>query len=110
MQVAIFGPSTATIPLGHGAGQWRFSRCLTQVMCCSRAASGGPAAPPLDAWGAMRRRTITIAAPQHRHRSLRRSLNGAGVEGCMPGVHGAIALGLSPIRNSVSRCRCLQLG
>ena len=109
MQVAIFGPSTATIPLGMllagGA-----SALPAQVMCPSRAGPGGPAAPPFDAWGAIRRRTITIADPQHRHCSLGRSLKGGCVDGCMPGVHGAIALGLSPIRNSVSRWRCLQLG
>ena len=87
-----------------------------QVIGSSRAAPGGPAAPSLDAWGVMRRRTITIADPQNRHCNLGRSLNGGCVDGCMPGmpgVPGAIALGLSPIhpmRNSVSRWRCLQLG
>ena len=62
----------------------------------------------------MRRRTITIADPQHRHFSLGRSLKCGCVDGCMPGVQGAMqadaALGLSPMRNSVSRWRCLQLG
>ena len=68
----------------------------------------------------MRRRTITIAAPQHRHVSLGRSLKGGCMDGgCadgggMPGVPGAMqadaALGLSPMRNSISRWRCLQLG
>ena len=48
----------------------------------------------------MRQRTITIAAPQHRHVSLGRSLkggcvdhgcmDGGCVEGCMPGVPGAM--------------------
>ena len=110
MQVAIFGPSTATtIPLGMLLGSGA-SALPAQVMCASRVAPGGLAAPALGARGAIRRRTITIADPQHRHRSLGRSLNRGCVEGCMPVVHGAIALGLSPIRNSVSRCRCLQLG
>ena len=68
----------------------------------------------------MRRRTITIADPQHRHVSLGRSLKGGCMDGgCVdaggvPGVPGAMpadaALGLSPMRNSVSRWRCLQLG
>jgi hypothetical protein len=58
----------------------------------------------------MRRRTITIADPQHRHFSLGRSLNRGCVDGCIPGVQGAIALGLSPMRNRASRWRCLQLG
>ena len=63
----------------------------------------------------MRRRTISITAPQHRHVSLGRSLKGGGVDaGGMPGVPGAMqadaALGLSPMRNSASRWRCLQLG
>ena len=49
-------------------------------MCPSRAAPGGPAAPPLDAWGAMRRRTITIAAPQLGHCSLGRSLSGGCID------------------------------
>ena len=83
------------------------------LACCS-AAPGGPAAPPLDAWGAMRRRTMTIAAPQHRHCNLGRSLNGGCIDDCvdgfMPSVQAADALGLSPMRNSVSRWRCLQLG
>ena len=73
----------------------------------------------MDAWGALRRRTITIAAPQQRHCNLGRSLNGGCkdggcVDGGMPGVQGAMqadaALGLSPMRNSVSRWRCLHLG
>ena len=56
----------------------------------------------------MRRRTITIAAPQQRHCNLGRSLSGGCmdggcVDGCMPGVQAAIALGLSPMRNSVSQ-------
>ena len=62
----------------------------------------------------MRRRTITITAPQQWHFSLGRSLNAGCVDGCadgcVPGVHGAIALGLSPMRNSVCLWRCLQLG
>ena len=63
----------------------------------------------------MRRRTITIAAPQHRHCSLGRSRKGGCVEdGCLHGAQGAMqadaALGLSAMRNSVSRWRCLQLG
>ena len=57
-------------------------------VCPSRAAPGGPAAPPLDAWGAMRRRTVPIAAPQQRHCSLGRSLNGGCADGCMPCAHG----------------------
>ena len=109
MQVAIFWPSSATNPLGRllARGDTALS---AQVICPSRAAPPGPGAPPLNAWGAMRRRTITIGEPQQRHCSLGRSLNAGCVEGCMPGVQGAITLGLSPMRNSVSRWRCLQLG
>ena len=90
------------------------------LICPSRAALTGPVAAwpagsPCVASGAMRRRTITIAEPQHRHCSLGRSLKGGCTddgcaEGCMPDVQSAIALGLSPMRNSVSRWRCLQLG
>ena len=36
--------------------------------------------------------------------------HGGCMDGGMPGVQGAIALGLSHMRNSVSRWRCLQLG
>ena len=67
----------------------------------------------------MRRRTITIAAPQHRHCNLGRSLKGGCTDdgcvdgGCRPVVHGAMqadaAPGLSPMRNSASRWRCLHL-
>ena len=55
----------------------------------------------------MRRRTITIADPQRRHCSLGRWLNAGRTGGGMPGVLGAIARGLSPMRNSVSRWRVL---
>ena len=62
----------------------------------------------------MRRRTITIAAPQQWHLSLGRSLNAGCVDGCadvgMPGVAGAMVPALHPMRNSISRWRCLQLG
>jgi hypothetical protein len=53
---------------------------------------------------------ITIGDPQHRHCSLGRSLDGGGVAGSVPGVQAAVALGLSPMRSSISRWRCLQLG
>ena len=58
----------------------------------------------------MRRRTITIAAPQQRHCNLGRSLNGGCADGGMPAVQDAITLGLSPMRNSARRWRCRQLG
>ena len=119
MQVANVGPSSATNPAGMwlagGDSRVAWLSSSTQLICPSRAAPGGPAAPTLTASGAMRRRTITIAAPQHRHRSLGRSLKGGCVDaGGRPGVPGAMqadaALGLSPMRNSASRWRCLQLG
>ena len=82
MQLAIFGPSIATKPLGMLPAV-AILALPAQVMCPSRAAPGGTAAPPFGAWGAMRRRTSTIADPQHRHCSLGRSLNRGCVGGCM---------------------------
>ena len=58
----------------------------------------------------MRRRTITIAAPQQRHRSFGRSLNGGCVDGAMPAGQDAVARGPIPMRNRTSRWRCLQFG
>ena len=81
-----------------------------QVICPARGAPGGPAAASLDARGAMRRRTITMAAPQQWHVSLGRSLNAGCVDGCMPAGLCAVALGLSAMRNSISRWRCRQFG
>ncbi len=58
----------------------------------------------------MRRRTISIAAPQQWHCSLGRSLNAGGVDVCMPARQGPVALGRSPMRINARRSRCLQLG
>ena len=58
----------------------------------------------------MRRRTITIAAPQQRHCSLGRSLNAGGIDAGMPAGPGTGTLGLSLMRSSARRWRCLQLG
>ena len=81
MQVAILGRAQPTYPW---ACCWSVAILAlpAQLICPSRAVPGGPAAPPLNAWGAMRRRTITVADPQHRHCSLGRSLN----RGCLDGL------------------------
>ena len=109
MQIAGFWTSPATTPVGMLAAGGA-SKLPAQLMYPLRVAPSGPAAPPLGAGGAMRRRTITIAAPQHWHCSLGRSLNAGCVDGRMPAGPGAVALGRSPMRNSASRWRCLQLG
>ena len=114
MQVAVFGralpahPWACCWPVAIGA------LLDSGHVCPSRTAPAGSAAPPFEAWGAMRRRTITISDPQQRHCSLGRSLNGGCVDGCadgcMPAGPGTIAPGLRPMRNSANRWRCLQLG
>ncbi len=112
MQIAVLETSLATTPVGMLAAGGA-SGLPAQLMYPSRVAPSGRAAPPLDARAAMRRRTITIAAPQHRHCSLGRSLNAGCVDGRMPAVLGAIALDLHPMhpmRNSASRWRCRQFG
>ena len=109
MQMVILETSAVTTPMGMLAASGA-SALSAQCLCPSRAAPGGPAPPSFDARGAMRRRTITIAAPQQRHCSLGRSLNAGCVDGGMPAWGDAIAAGRNPMRSSTSCWRCLQLG
>ncbi len=98
MRIVIFETSAGTTPVYMlavvGDRCWRLSACVPRVLH-----GGTRAASSSDARDAMRRRTITIAAPQQRHCSLGRSLNA----GRTSAGQGSVALGLSPRRSSASR-------